>query len=320
MKKLLTKVAILIAGLSGVAVAQQDPQFTQWMQNKLIYNPGYAGTSGGYCGVVQYRKQWASFDGAPTTINFAGDARVGSLPLGVGLVVMNDKIGTMNTNFIRVGGTWLPLIGKHTLGLGLDFGFLQKRISGDWITPQPFATDPLIPTNFNKGTFDLGFGAYYKYTSATQQFYFGASSSHLPAETITSDNSSFDVSRHYYVMTGYNYQFNAWNALGVNVKYKSDLAGSALDLNINYTFNIANNQKLWVGPTFRPNDAAAILAGYSYTDQKANSDITYRGGVSYDFVLSQLKGYTSGSFELFLGVCYTPKPKKITTYESDRFF
>ncbi|MGZ4042172.1 MAG: type IX secretion system membrane protein PorP/SprF, partial [Bacteroidia bacterium] len=51
MKKLFTKIAIAIAGFTGVAVAQQDPQFTQWMNNRLIYNPGYAGTSGAICGV-----------------------------------------------------------------------------------------------------------------------------------------------------------------------------------------------------------------------------------------------------------------------------
>ncbi|MBA3665067.1 MAG: type IX secretion system membrane protein PorP/SprF, partial [Bacteroidetes bacterium] len=46
MKKLFAQIAIAIAGFTGVAVAQQDPQFTQWMHNRLIYNPGYAGTSG----------------------------------------------------------------------------------------------------------------------------------------------------------------------------------------------------------------------------------------------------------------------------------
>ena len=46
MKKLLVTATFALAGLSGVVNAQQDPQFTQWMFNRLIYNPGYAGTSG----------------------------------------------------------------------------------------------------------------------------------------------------------------------------------------------------------------------------------------------------------------------------------
>src|SRR5688500_7327168 len=101
MKKLFVKITIVAAGLSGVAVAQQDPQFTQFMFNKLIYNPGYAGTTGAICGVAQYRQQWMSFPGAPQSIAIAGDMRLRALPLGVGLNVISDKIGAMNTIFIR---------------------------------------------------------------------------------------------------------------------------------------------------------------------------------------------------------------------------
>lgn len=327
MKKLFTKVAIMIAGFTGVAYAQQDPQFTQWMHNKLIYNPGYAGTNGGYCGVLQFRKQWASFEGAPTSINFAGDARV--LPsLGVGLTFMNDKIGPMSTNFIRVAGSWLPVNKSNSvLGVGLDVGMLQKSISNTWVVPEPGKVDPSIPgaydvysnSDLNKATFDLGFGAYYKFFDAENDFNIGLSSTHLPAQSVGSGSIKYDVSRHYYFITGYSRWINPDNALGANIKYKSDLAAGALDININYKYrlNAANDQVIWLGPTFRLNDAAAILAGYS---QRFSGTTTFRGGVSYDFVMSKLKGYTSGSFELFLGVCYVPKVKKITTIENDRYY
>src|SRR5688572_18790000 len=101
MKKLFSKIAIAIAGFSSVAVAQQDPQFTQFMHNKLIYNPGYAGTTGALCGVVQYREQWLNFEGSPTSIAFAGDMRLTALPLGVGVTVISDKIGPMSTFILR---------------------------------------------------------------------------------------------------------------------------------------------------------------------------------------------------------------------------
>ena len=133
MKKLFTKIAIAVAGFTGVAVAQQDPQFTQFMHNKLIYNPGYAGTSGAICGNMQFRQQWASFDGAPKTIAVAFDMPV--LPnLGAGLSIISDKIGPMNTLFLKVPVSYNLKVGnKGTLGIGLDIGFLQKKISNDWI-------------------------------------------------------------------------------------------------------------------------------------------------------------------------------------------
>src|SRR5687768_3309095 len=165
MKKLFVKVTIAVAGFTGVLSAQQDPQFTQWMFNKLIYNPGYAGTSGAICGVAQYRQQWASFPGAPKTIAFSGDMRLAMLPIGVGLNVISDKIGAINTTFIRGAASYnITKLAGGTLGLGIDIGVLQKKINDEWITPEPLKADPSIPgytgtgsTNpdFNKMSFDL---------------------------------------------------------------------------------------------------------------------------------------------------------------------
>ena len=319
MKKLLTKIAIIMVGFTGVAVAQQDPQFTQWMHNKLIYNPGYAGTSGGICGVLQVRQQWASFTGAPVSISFAGDGKLTGIPLGVGLTFINDKIGPMSTNFVRIGGSYLIKAGaKGTLGLGLDLGLMQKSISATWIVPEPGKVDNYIPGAYeqlsnptlNKASFDVGFGAFYNQPG---RFYVGLSSTHLPAQSIGTGSVNFQVSRHFYFMTGYAFDINPRNQLIPNIKYKSDLAAGALDINLTYMYD----KKFWGGATFRMNDAMAILLGYQHQLQGTT---TIKGGLSYDFVLSKIKGYTSGTYELFLGACFTPKAKKITSYETDRYY
>ena len=93
MKKLFTKIVVAMAGFSGVLMAQQDPQFTNFMHSKLIYNPGYAGTSDAICANLQYRQQWSSFPGAPKTGLLSFDMPIGALPLGIGLNIMSDKIG-----------------------------------------------------------------------------------------------------------------------------------------------------------------------------------------------------------------------------------
>ncbi len=320
MKKLFTKIAIMIAGFTGVAVAQQDPQFTQWMHNRLIYNPGYAGTSGGVCGVLQVRQQWASFTGAPVSIAFAADAKIQNIPLGVGITFINDKIGPMSTNYVRLAGSWINKIGKGNLGLGLDVGLLQKSISSSWIVPEPGKNDPTIPGGYgdlgfsngslNKASLDLGFGAFYNIPG---RFYAGLSSTHLPAQTLGSGKVNFQVSRHYYFMTGYTFDINPRNSLTPNIKYKSDLAAGALDVNLTYMYD----KKLWAGATYRLNDAAALMIGYQHQLQGTT---TIKAGLSYDFVLSKIKGYTSGTYELFLGACFTPKPKKVTSYETDRYY
>jgi type IX secretion system PorP/SprF family membrane protein len=318
MKKLFTKVAIAIAGFTGVAVAQQDPQFTQFMQNKLIYNPGYAGTSNAICGVMQFRQQWAGFTGSPQSIALAADMPIAGLPLGVGLNIMNDKIGPMNTVFLRAAAAFNKKIGPGTLGIGLDLGMIQKKISANWVPPEVNKIDPSIPgsyadalsnPDFGKASFDVGFGAFYQ---VPNNFYVGLSSTHLPAQSLKDEGSlKFQVSRHYYFMGGKTFQINKWNKVTPNVLVKSDLAASAVDLNLTYMWS----DMVWVGGSYRFGTAAAVMAGYQKT---MNGTLTARIGYSYDFaVTQQFKKF--GSHEIILGVCFAPKIKKPTTYANDRY-
>jgi hypothetical protein len=75
---------------------------------------------------------------------------------------------------------------------------------------------------------------------------------------------------------------------------------------------------IWLGGTIRGADAAAILIGYQGQALPGNT-LTYKIGYSYDITLSKIKGYSSGTHEIILGVCFTPKVVKATTYGNDRF-
>ena len=46
--------------------AQNDPLFSQYMFNKLAFNPAYAGSRYGLSIDALYRTQWTKLDGAPT--------------------------------------------------------------------------------------------------------------------------------------------------------------------------------------------------------------------------------------------------------------
>lgn len=320
MKRLFTKIALLVAGITGVAKAQQDPQFTQFMFNRLVYNPGYAGTSGSMCGMMQFRQQWTGFTGAPQTIAFSGDMRLSDeLPIGLGINVLSDKVGAMNTTYLRAAGSYnLLKIAGGTLGIGLDFGMLQKSISNTWVTPEPLLIDNTIPglgsnPALGRASFDLGFGAFYNIPG---KFYAGLSSSHLTAQSIASKTSAdvkFQVTRHYYFMTGYTMQLNKWSKLTPNILFKSDIASSSVDLNLTYLWS----DMVWLGGTLRPDDGYSILLGYQ-GKAMADNALGYKIGYSYD-----IPGNTNlgryGSHEILLSVCYTPKKKLPTVYSDPRF-
>jgi type IX secretion system PorP/SprF family membrane protein len=321
MKKLFTKVAIAVAGFTGVAIAQQDPQFTQFMHNKLIYNAGYAGTSGGMCGVLQFRQQWAGYTGSPQSIALAADMPLTGLPIGIGLQVMSDKIGPMNTVFLRGVGAYNHKIGKGTLGIGIDIGMLQKKISADWVPPETGKIDPKIPgmygdalqnPDFGKATYDLGAGIFYQIPN---DFYIGASCTHVPGQVITSKDGpqEYDLKQHIYVMAGKTFQINKWNKITPNVLYKTDAAAMATDLNLTYMWS----DMIWIGGTYRLGDAAAALLGFQ---MPFGGGYMARIGYSYDFAMSQqMRTNSKGSHEIILGLCFVPKIKKLMSYGTDRY-
>lgn len=331
MKKLLTKIALVVAGISGVVNAQQDPQFTQFMYNKLIFNPGYAGTSGAICGVAQYRKQWLGFQGAPTSMAVSADMRLPGMPIGVGINVINDNIGAMTTNYMRLAGALnLTKIAGGTLGIGIDAGFLQTSINNNWIVPEPLKDDPTIPgagpllpgtnipvfnnPNLNRTKFDLGFGAFYQIPG---KFYAGLSMSHIPAAELTDKTKPsvrFQVTRHIYFTTGYTFVLTPRSKLTPNVLYKTDFAASSLDLNLTYLWS----DMIWLGGTYRLDDAPAFMAGFTGKTGLGNT-VSYKIGGSWDMAPKKLNTYAKGTFELLAGVCYTPPQKKPTTIEVPRF-
>jgi type IX secretion system PorP/SprF family membrane protein len=345
MKKLFAKVALMVAGFTGVAVAQQDPQFTQFMFNKLIYNPGYAGTTGAICAVGQYRQQWMSFSGGASTRAIAADMRLSKLPIGVGLTFIGDQIGPLSTTYVRLAGSFnVTKIAGGTLGIGLDVGMVSRHLTNDWVVPEPLKDDPRIPGNggynpntgtfsfqnpdLNKTSLDLGFGVFYQIPG---KFYAGLSTTHLPSSTLKGASElRSTVSRHYYFMAGYTFQINKWSKVTPNVLWKAGdsksynnsidagtpnmFVASTADLNLTFLWS----DMIWIGGTYRLNDAPAILAGIQGNFGVGNA-YSWKLGYSYDMTTKKLQGYAKGSHEIVLGICYAPKVKKPTVYSNDRY-
>lgn len=318
MRKLITKVSLALAGFSGVLMAQQDPQFTQFMNNKLMYNAGYAGTSGNVCGVLHFRQQWSGFVGSPQSFALTADMKVPSMPLGVGLNVMNDKIGPMQTLFLRIPVSYNMNLAGGTLGIGLDLGMLQKQVNEDWITPDVGAVDNHIPgvyeygsnPDLNKTTYDVGFGAFY---NKAKEFYVGLSSTHLPAQVLSaSSDVQYKLSRHYYFMAGYYFKPNPRNWFIPNVMVRSDVSATSIDANLTYMWN----EQVIAGLSYRTTGMISPMIGYQHF---MTNGMSLKAVYSYDYTTTLVKNYSSGSHEITFGACYTLKVKKMSSSGDERF-
>lgn len=123
MKKLFT----LFAFFCGVtAMAQQDPLYSQYINNLLLINPAYSGNTTDLNLSAMYRKQWVGFEGSPATFNANGHIALSNNRMGAGLIVLQDKIGSDKTSEVTFTyGYHLPLNNEITLSFGLQGGAIN---------------------------------------------------------------------------------------------------------------------------------------------------------------------------------------------------
>ena len=172
---------ILLVVVSIVCIvevnAQQDPQFTQNMFNRLAVNPAYAGSTNSICATLLAREQWLGFNDNPTTNVFSAHGNYnimrGKYQLGSGLTIIQDNIGPITSLNAKGALAYHHRINQGVLSVGLEFGIFNQSINANWISPEGDGTeDPDIP-NDEAGalSLDLGAGVYYY----TRDLYVGIS-------------------------------------------------------------------------------------------------------------------------------------------------
>lgn len=300
------------------AYAQQDIQFTQYMFNRVFYNPGVTASDGYITVNGLARTQWVGFEGAPRTVNVNAQIPLGFLHGGLGLGFVTEEIGFFTNTTFRLSYAFQANVGSGKLGIGISGGFNDKQLnSTDWIFPNGGTTDIAVPENEDANAFvpDLNFGLYYR----TDDYYIGLSSTHITAfnEQFSNPGGILNVSRvqqdrHYYLMGGYDFALDpaeTW-ILTPSVFVKTDLKSTQVDINANALYN----NKIWLGLSYRLDDAIAVLLGYYLTDD-------LRFGYSYDVTTSKLSSGSSGSHELMLSYRFKveipPQPPEI--YIEPRF-
>jgi type IX secretion system PorP/SprF family membrane protein len=319
MRKIVT--LLVIAFGSTQAIAQQDPQFTQYMHNKLFMNPAYAGMRNALCFSAIYRNQWNSFDGAPNSGIFSADVHLRKNG-GAGISLMYDKLGFESSLDIRGNYSYhVSLPGKSKLGIGIELGGYSKRVgpSGNqqWQASTNWQNDIVIPTTIKKTVLDMGLGLWYQ----SEMLWFGISSSHLNGKMIddgtelagnSQHNLIFQMARHYFITGGGNFAIThkadgdgEW-VLKPSFLVKTDGVITSFDL----TAIAAYDNRFWFGASYRYNDAICPMVGFMLNDnskglrnKSTNKEHGLKVGFAYDYTTSKLSNYSNGSFEIFLNYC-----------------
>jgi len=297
---------LLLAGTA--AMAQQEPQYTQYMYNTLTVNPGYTGSTGGLEASLLHRSQWIGIDGAPRTQAFSIHSPYSKYyeNIGIGLSAVNDRIGPSNEVYVDGNFSYTLQMGAGSkLAFGLKAG--AKVLNIDWSRGRFYQeNDPLLNTNINNKIAPIvGAGLYYY----TDKWYAGVSVPNFMRTNMYNDVKESVVSDrlHYYVIGGY--VFN----LSENVKFKPAVLGkivSGAPITVDASANFLLQDVVTLGAAYRWKDAVSALAGIQIT---RNIFVAY----SYDYSVTELNKYNNGSHEILLRFQLMPKTNRI---RSPRFF
>jgi len=280
--------------LSGRALAQQDPLFTQYSQNPLTVNPAYAGSNDALSVVAMSRIQWTGFTGAPRTNNISLHSPIQDRNIGVGVNVVNDNIGPVTqTGFFGDISYKLQIGATSTLRFGVRAGgavFAAKI--GSLQLNDNTQTDIAFSQNIS-GKFlpNVGAGAYF----STDKIFVGLSAPKLLANEISFDNTvrtarAYREARHIFLTAGGLFKLSP----SVNIKPVLGLryvGGAPVSVDLQTNFQFA--EKFWLGAMYRLNDAVGGIFQLQVNDQ-------LRFGYSYDFNVSKLRKYNGGTHEILL--------------------
>jgi type IX secretion system PorP/SprF family membrane protein len=313
MKTLNKIIAVLVLTLGSFTIhAQQAPMYTHYMYNTLMVNPAYAGSRDALSVTALYRSQWVDFKGAPVTQTLSMHTPLNNEHIGLGLSVLNDKIGpTNNTSVFADFAFIMKLNEKSKLALGLSAGadIFRANLNTLLLDEQ---IDPVFLNNVsNHVTPNFGFGAYY----SRERFYAGISVPKLLQNnysTINQINGNTLIGkeqRHYFFIAG------AMLKISDNLAFKPTTfvkVTSAAPVEADLTASFIIMKKLLVGAMFRTGDAFGGLVGLDITDQ-------LHLGYSYDWSYGLRTGrYNQGSHEFVLRYDFIFSSKK--QIHSPRYF
>ena len=274
---------------SWMGVAQQLPQFTQYMYNTISINPAYAGSRETLSVVGLHRSQWVGLEGGPQTQTLSIHAPMRNERVGLGVSFINDELGFQNFSYLYGDFSYtIPTGEKSKLAFGIKAGFTSYSLDADFQQSQ--SNDPVIFGFENRWKPNIGTGIYWH----SQKWYLGLSAPRILNTDYTGDAEFQALERISYYFTG-GYVLD----ISETTKFKPAAllkATNGAPLSFDLTANFLFNEKLWLGAGYRFDERAAAFSGLA--DFQISKQL--RIGYAYEYPISDLRPYTSGTHEILL--------------------
>lgn len=303
MKRLIISLTCVLGSLVGLA--QQLPQYTQYFLNDFTINPAVAGTKDAWLAQSNNRFQWVGITDAPRTYVLSLHGPIRNMNMGVGGYVYTDVTGpTRRTGANASYSYHVKITEDIKLGLGITFGATQFSVDGSQIDLKDPSDVALSNTNQQVLLPDGGAG-FHLYSD---EFWVGFSAPQLLNNKVQFfddyDETTARLARHFFFTAGYNFEVidDLVVQPSVFVKYIDPLP-----VQFDATVRAIYREMVWVGFSYRMDDAVGFMMGYTFNDN-------LMFGYSYDMSTSGIQDYNTGSHELMLGIKFgQPAQRKAKT-------
>ena len=275
------------------------------MFNGLVLNPAYAGSHGNLSATALYRNQWTGIDGAPVTQTFSLHSPLNNDKVGLGINIVNDKIGITNTLNIHGSYSYMIQTGAGKLALGIQAGMLQYKSFFSKISFSDPINEPVQGDNINLIKISFGGGLYY----FSDKFYVGLSSPRLSSfKTIKDTLHNPIFASHFFLSSGMIFNLNSILKLKPSLLVKA-VQGPLPQFDINTTLYFKDF--IGLGLSYRYMESVAAMLQLAFAKN-------YKIGYSYDYGISGgLQKYNKGSHEIMFQVEFSLKKDKVI---SPRYF
>jgi type IX secretion system PorP/SprF family membrane protein len=284
MKNILIITSLVLISLS--LYAQQDPLYSQYLNNPVLLNPAYAGINDKLNVVAGYRTQWAGFDGSPTTLNFSAHTSLYDNKVGAGIMVVQDKIGeTKITQYNAMYSYKIKLKGDKILSFGLQTGMTNYRNDNAQLNPQQ-SGDPAFAF-INDSKFNVGAGIMLK----SERYLIGLSAPRLTKGSVDMGGQSIEIyNQHFYLMGAYMIYLTDRIRLKPSVLLRATQGAFSTDFN----FNLNLEENYTVGLLTRNLNTFGLLVQMNIKD--------YRIGYVFEMPTNASVGARFTSHEISLAL------------------
>ncbi|MBP2834100.1 type IX secretion system membrane protein PorP/SprF [Aquimarina sp. U1-2] len=290
---------IVFIGITGLA--QQNPQFSQYLQNPLVLNPAIIGAEDITDFTLGYRNQWTGFQGAPrtatlsfqspTALLFSGKSNIDKSHSGIGAFIYTDDTGPINRSGYYLGYAYhLKASEEWYVSLGTFVGGNQFRFdeSDEILIDNP---NDILVQNFSTTSLDISAGLYIY----SKHLFMGMAANQLLDNEISYNIqngvlTSGKLNRNYNVLIGSRVEIDRdWTLIPAGVLKTVINAPVQWDMNVKAEYQ----NRLWGGISYRNKESVYALAGFRLWNSLS---ISY----SYDYPISELRSNQSGSHEIVI--------------------